>query len=105
MRPRELPSILITMFEEHRTDPREPLALPLRLGDGSSAVTRDISASGMYLEIAGEHELSGLVVFEMHLTHARMKFTAEGEIVRVEHKDGNTGIAVKLRTPRLELTA
>jgi hypothetical protein len=98
------PSILMTMFEEHRAEPRESLALPLKLGDGCSAVTRDISASGMYLEIAGEHEMTGLVVFEMHLTHARMKFTAEGEIVRVEHKAGHTGIAVKLRTPRLELT-
>ena len=93
---------LMTMFIEQRVEPREPLALPLKLGDGCSAVTRDISASGMFLEIAGLHSLNGLVVFEMHLADARMKFTAQGEIVRIEHKDGNTGLAVKLHAPRLE---
>ena len=90
------------MFTERRTEPREALALPLKLGDGSSAVTRDLSASGMFLEIAGLHALNGHVVFEMHVADAKMKFTAQGEIVRVEHKDGNTGVAVKLHAPRLE---
>ena len=104
MRLRSLARRLMTMFVEQRTEPREILSLPLKLGDGSSAVTHDISASGMYLEMAGRHDLRGLVVFEMHLTHARMKFTAEGEIVRVDHRAGTTGIAVKLRAPRLELT-
>ena len=90
------------MFTERRIEPREPLALPLKLGDGSSAVTRDLSASGMFLEIPGSHDLTGLVLFEMHLADAKMKFTAQGEIVRVEHKGGNTGVAVKLHAPRLE---
>ena len=89
------------MFIEQRLEPRECLALPLKLGDGCSAVTRDISASGMYLQIDGLHPLHGMVVFEMHLSDARMKFTAEGEIVRIEHRGGSTGVAVRLRTPRL----
>ncbi|HSV35896.1 MAG TPA: PilZ domain-containing protein [Ramlibacter sp.] len=93
------------MFVEQRTEPREKLALPLKLGDGCSAVTRDISASGMYLEISGELQLTGTVVFEMYLADAHMKFTAEGDIVRIEHRAGVTGVAVKLRTPRLESTA
>lgn len=93
------------MFIEQRVEPRESLALPLKLGDGCSAVTRDISASGMYLEISGAHPLNGLVVFEMHLADARMKLTAEGEIVRIEHRSGKTGVAVKLRAPRLESVA
>lgn len=90
------------MFFEQRLDPREHLALPLKLGDGSSAITRDISASGMYFEITGIHPMDGLVDFELHLADANMKFTAEGEIVRIEHSSGKTGIAVKLRSPRLE---
>lgn len=92
----------MTMFSEQRREPRELLALPLKLGDGSSAVTRDVSASGMYLEIDGLHQLTGLVVFEMNLSGARMKLTAEGEIVRIEHREGSTGVAVKLRTPRIQ---
>ena len=90
------------MFIEQRLEPRESLALPLKLGDGCSAVTRDISASGMYLQIDGLHPLRGMVVFEMHLADARMKFIAEGEIVRIEHRGGSTGVAVRLRAPRLQ---
>jgi hypothetical protein len=90
------------MFVEQRVEPRESLALPLKMGDGSAAVTRDISASGMYLEIRGEHQIGGSVFFEMDLDDLRMKFTAEGQIVRIEHSEGKTGIAVKLRSPRLE---
>jgi hypothetical protein len=90
------------MFEEHRIEPRESLAIPLKLGDGSTAVTRDISATGMYFEIKGSYELAGAVVFEMQLAELGVKFTAEGEIVRVEHRAGNTGFAVKLHQPRFE---
>ncbi len=87
---------------EHRAEHREALELPVQLGDGTAAVTRDISASGMYLEIPGFHQLDGAVVFEMKLAQARVKFTAEGTIVRVEHLDGSTGVALKLHAHRLE---
>jgi len=90
------------MFKEHRADPREPLRLPVRLGDGTAAVARDISAAGMYLEVPGDYLLAGPVVFEMHLAEARMKFTAHGEIVRVDKLPGVTGIALKLIAPKLE---
>jgi hypothetical protein len=89
------------MFIEQRAEPRESLALPLNLGDGCPAVTRDISPSGMYFEIAGWHHITGAVVFEMHLGDGGLKFTAEGEIVRIEHIPGKTGFAVRLLSPRL----
>ena len=90
------------MHEERRLEPRERLPLPLRLRDGSHAVTRDISASGLYFEMSGEHEVDGLVDFEMELPDLHVKFTAVGQIVRVEHRFGITGVAVKLLSPRLE---
>ena len=90
------------MLVEKRVEPRETLALPVKLGDGSSAVTRDISASGMYLEMPGLHQISGTVIFEMDLAEAHVKFTAEGQIVRLEHHDGRTGVALKLHAHRLE---
>lgn len=90
------------MFIEQRVDPREALSLPLKLGDGKSAVTRDLSASGMFLEMAGSHVLEGPVLFEMDLTDARIRFSAEGEVVRIEHSDGKTGIAVRLLSARLQ---
>ena len=82
-------------------EPRERLALALRLRDGSHAVTRDISSSGLFFEMAGEHDVFGLVDFELQLPE-HMKFSAVGEIVRVEYRFGTTGVAVKLLSPRLE---
>jgi hypothetical protein len=78
------------------------LALPLKLGDGCPALTRNISPSGMYFEISGWHHMTGAVLFEMHLTDGCLKFTAEGEIVRIDHAAGRTGIAVRLLSPRLQ---
>ena len=91
------------MFEEQRSEPRETLALHVKVAGGADAVTRDISPSGMYIEIRGDHELDGTLLFEMHVDEPRMKFTAEGRIVRIEHRDGFTGIAVRLLSPRLHM--
>lgn len=90
------------MFIEQRIEPREALALPLKLGDGCPAVTRNISPSGIYLEVNGWHHITGFVVFEMDLPDGGLKLTSEGEIVRVEHAPGKTGIAVRLMSPRLQ---
>jgi hypothetical protein len=91
------------MFEEHRIEPRERLSLPIKVGDELGAITRNISPTGLYFEIEGERVMHGLVDFEMQLAEAGMKFTAVGEIVRVEHHFGKTGIAFRLMAPRLEL--
>jgi hypothetical protein len=90
------------MFEEQRAEPREQLALPVKVAGGAQAVTRDISPSGMYVEIRGDHDLGGTLFFEMHLEEAKVKFTSEGRIIRLEHGDGFTGIAVKLLSPQLQ---
>ncbi len=92
----------VRMFEERRVNPRERLTLPLKLADGAPASTRDISATGLYFEMQGAHVLSGPVDFELQLSEVSMKFKASGEIVRVELKDGRTGVAVRLIDPRLE---
>lgn len=89
-------------FKEQRLEPRERLAMPLQLRDGSQSLTRDISAGGLYFEIDGQHDLAGLVDFEMQLHDVGMKFIALGQIVRVEYQSGRTGVAVKLVAPRLE---
>lgn len=91
------------MFEEQRIEPRERLALPIKLGDGLRAITRDISPTGLFFEVEGERLMRGLVDFEMHLIEAGMKFTSVGEIVRIEYREGKTGVAVRLMAPRLEL--
>ena len=89
------------MFVEQRLDSREALALPLKIGE-HAAVTRDISASGMYLEMSGRHDVRGPLLFEMDLADAHIRFSAEGEIVRIEHSEGKTGVAVRLLSARLQ---
>ncbi|GAB2582351.1 hypothetical protein GCM10027034_12750 [Ramlibacter solisilvae] len=56
----------------------------------------------MFLEIQGKRLMGGTVFFEMNLVEGRMKFSAEGQIVRLEHREGYTGIAIRLISPRLE---
>jgi hypothetical protein len=91
------------MFEERRTDPRERIELPLRLGDEALAMTRDISAAGFYFEMEGDHLPHGPVDFELEFPQMRMKLTSSAEIVRVDHRPGKTGVAVRLVEPRLEV--
>ncbi|MEJ6022091.1 PilZ domain-containing protein [Ramlibacter sp. PS4R-6] len=90
------------MFLEKRCEPRVVMALPLKVGDGLAAVTRDVSPSGLYFRIAGDTALEGTLHFEMDLEEANMKFTASGSIVRMERGAGFTGIAVKLVAGHLE---
>jgi hypothetical protein len=90
------------MFIEQRADPRERLALPLQLRDGARALTRDISAHGIFFEIEGMHDMHGVVDFELQLAEVGMRFTAVGEIVRIEYRGSRTGVAVRLVSPRLE---
>jgi hypothetical protein len=90
------------MWIERRGEPRVVMVLPLRVGDGIEATTRDISPSGLYFEIPGDQVPEGTLYFEMDLEEANMKFTARGTIVRIEPHDGTTGVAVKLALGRLE---
>lgn len=66
-------------------------------------MTRDISATGLFFVMDGWHAPQGPLEFELQLAEFAMKFTAAGEIVRIEHRDGRTGVAVRLVNPRLDL--
>jgi hypothetical protein len=92
-------------MEERRSEPRQLMALPVKLGDGSVGVTRDISPSGIYLSTSTDHQVGQHVVFEMESTAGQLVFTAEGEIVRVERDNGVVGIAVNLSTQKLSMPA
>lgn len=90
------------MFTEHRLDPREDVDLPVRLGDGSRGIARNISPSGLYLEIRGEPPETPQIYVEMDVPGERFAFRSHGTIVRMDHRPGMTGIAVRLEEPQLE---
>lgn len=91
------------MFEEHRREPRQPVDLPLRLDGGTEGVARNISPSGIYIEILGREPNGTTIVVEMNVPGEGMTFRGRGKIVRMDHRDERTGIAVRLDDAKLEL--
>jgi len=92
------------MFKENRIEPRERIALPLNLENGGQAMTRDISASGLFFETDREQRVGGLIEFEIEFDRVGglMKLKAQGQIVRIEPRAGKTGAALKFLVTRLE---
>jgi len=91
------------MFKEQRVNPRERLTLPIDLADGLRALTRDISAAGLFFVLQGQHVLHGPVEFELRVPEFSMRFSSSGEIVRVEHGADSTGVAVRFIDPRMDV--
>jgi hypothetical protein len=89
------------MFQERRASAREPLALPIQLADGSPAITRDVSAQGLYFFVPSDVQLDPWLWLEYEMPQSGLKFMAAGEIVRTEAGRRFTGVAVRLHEPRL----
>ena len=92
------------MQNEHRTEPREQIQLPVGLAGGQQAVTRDISASGLFFEMDSVQQVGGLIDLEIELDTpgGPMKLKAQGQIMRIAQQGGKTGVGVKLLSSRLE---
>lgn len=92
------------MRNECRAEPREKLTLPLRMDDEVAAVTRDISATGIFFETRSEQRVGNLIHFEIKLETpaGAMTLKAVGQIVRIESDGDRTGVGVKLLESRLE---
>ncbi len=92
------------MKNEYRTEAREQIRLALQTFDGVKAVTRDISASGLFFETDTMQRIGGRIDFEIDLATPAgpIKFKAQGEIVRIESKAGKAGVGVKFLNSRLE---
>lgn len=90
------------MFEELRREPRQPVDLPLKITDGAPGVARNVSPSGMYIEIRGQRPEETKIAVEMDVPGERMTFRGHGRIVRMDHRDGVTGIAVHFEGAELQ---
>lgn len=80
---------------ERREYPRERLAVSVTVSGGMPALTRDISAGGMYVVIAGRHEPKRHLAVALELPEVAMTFRASGRVMRVEHGADWTGVAVR----------
>lgn len=87
---------------EARAAPRYPVRWPVRLRQGE-AVTRDISASGMYLESEVELVAGDAVEFDVILPRHRGVteiLHCLGRAVRVERLGAHFGLGVSLNSYR-----
>jgi hypothetical protein len=71
--------------------------LPVEI-DGIESLTRNISATGMYIETYTHQTPGSRVHFtvEVVVRGQNLKLVCEGEVVRVEQKGAKTGVAIKL---------
>jgi len=95
------------MRNEHRTETREQIAVPVRLTDGATGTTRNLSASGLFFETGDARRVGSLVELSIDLgIDGRPLFLrGRGQVLRVEPLGGSSGLAVKLLESRLEEVA
>lgn len=92
------------MPNEQRTEAREQVSLPLHIDGTVGAITRDISATGLFFETDSEQRVGGLIDLEIDFDSpgGPLKLKAQGQIVRIESHGDRTGVGVKLLSSRLE---
>jgi hypothetical protein len=92
------------MPSDKRRSPRESIALAARVTDGCLGWTKNISATGVLLELDGDSPVAGEMDFEIHLDTADGPFrlVAHGRVVRCQELGSRRQLAVELMTSRLE---
>jgi len=66
--------------------------------DRGAGVTRDVSASGVFIETDEDYAPGSEISFAILLDTpaGKMMLVCQGQIVRVERRDGKVGVAVKI---------
>jgi hypothetical protein len=91
--------------DDRRQAQRFRLALPVELGD-TTGQTRDISTSGVFLELDTDRTFSRgeSVSFTLQSEHADpnhpVHLQCQGVVVRVEPREGKVGVAVRIASVR-----
>ena len=88
---------------EHRKEERFNTALAVDLG-GATGITQDVSASGIFFETDAAYAPGSAISFAVALDTpgGKMQLKCEGEIIRVEPRNGRVGIAVKITQSVME---
>ena len=91
---------------DKRAGERVLAALSVRLG-GATGVTRDVSASGIFFETDASYGLGNLISFtvEFDAPGGKMLLKCRGDIVRIEPRGTQVGVAVKIIESTMELAS
>ncbi len=83
----------------HRRQRRGLAELPTSIG-GTRGLTRNISASGVFIVQSNEQEIGSRIDFTLDLdtVGGKLKLCCEGRVVRVEKIDDRFGIGMKIRS-------
>ena len=97
------------MAREPRQNDRVNAEVPVRLEDGTSGVTRNISPGGVYFIVDEKLAEGQSIRFSIEFTHPAspadsgvLHLECIGNVVRVEEAHGKRGVAVKIVESRLE---
>ena len=82
---------------------RVSTALPVLI-NGKTGTTRDISASGIYFEMDDDAKAGSTINFhiELETPGGKLKMVCKAQVVRVDKKDGRSGVAAKIISQTLE---
>ena len=86
-----------------RVDERISSQFPIQV-NGVHGNTRDISASGIYFEIDENNDVGSKIQFSVQLDTPGgvINLVCEGEVIRLEKRDGKLGIAAKILSQTLK---
>ena len=90
--------------QDRRAETREQVTLPVSLADGRTALTRNISVSGLYFEAEGRWEMNKTIdlAIDMARSGGTIRFRGLAEIVRIEAGGARMGGAVRVPEWRVE---
>jgi hypothetical protein len=85
-----------TVFQSRKSD-RVKSELPIVI-DGVQAIIRDISTTGVFLEVKNPVEPNSIIEFLVTLDHptGKLVFSCQGEVVRMEELEESYGVATKI---------
>jgi hypothetical protein len=89
------------MTQELRAAAREAIELKVLLADGSTALTRNIGADGIYLMLPPGSTTERWMSFEFDIPELGLKFTARGETVRTTMTPYGIGVALRFHDSQL----
>jgi hypothetical protein len=89
---------------EKRSKERVSTRLPVNLGE-TAAITRNVSASGIFFETSASPDVGSLIDFSVELDspNGKLKLMCHGEIVRKEWTAEGVGVAVRIIESTMEL--
>ena len=84
--------------------PRVKAEFPVHAKNGLVGRTKDISATGIFLELDLKQKPGSIISFwvELDTPGAKMKFVCEAKVVRIDQCDGKTRLGTKIISQELK---